>query len=232
MTQKNILVIIPAWNEEESISLVLQEIQESLPDVDILVVDDGSTDSTVKTARAHGVTVLELPFNLGVGGARRLGYIYARDNDYQIAVQYDADGQHLPQSIPKMVAGLAEADMVIGARFAGEGDYEARGPRRWAMTLFSLVISGQAKVRLTDTTSGLRACNRELIEYYAAWYPVEYLADTIDTLVRAIKAGYTVRQVPVEMRPRAGGRPSASPVKSIAYLGRAVFVLCLAYLRK
>ncbi|MEY9933169.1 glycosyltransferase involved in cell wall biosynthesis [Catenulispora sp. GP43] len=226
------LIIIPAWNEGASIEAVVKDLRSSLPDVDVLVVDDGSTDDTAAVAGAAGAKVVQLPYNLGVGGARRLGYVYARNYGYQIAVQFDADGQHQSSSIPALIAGLEEADLVIGARFAGAGEYRASGPRWWAMSLFSFVISRQARTRLTDTTSGLRVCNRDLIEYFARWYPVEYLADTIDTLVRVIKAGYTVRQVPVVMQPRIGGVPSTSPLKSVPYLVRAVFVLLLAYIRE
>ncbi len=127
---------------------------------------------------------------------------------------------------------LHEADLVIGARFDGEGDYKARGPRRWAMALLSVVLSRITRARLTDTTSGFRACNRPMIEFFARWYPVEYLGDTVESLVGAARCGFTVRQVPVAMRARTTGQPSATPVKATIYLVRAGLVLLLAMIRR
>ncbi|MFL6111284.1 MAG: glycosyltransferase family 2 protein [Catenulispora sp.] len=230
--EKRVLVIIPAWNEAASIADVIAEIHDRLPAYDVLVVNDGSTDDTERVALAAGARVVSLPYNLGVGGAMRLGYRYADENDYDIALQIDADGQHDPRYVPELVAALDEASLVIGARFAGEGDYEVRGPRRWAMTLLSRVLSGMAKTTLSDTTSGFRACDREIIRLFAQWYPVEYLGDTVETLVRVIRLGHPVAQVPVAMRPRAAGMPSNSPVKAMIYLGRALITLLLAVNRR
>lgn len=227
-----VLIIIPAWNEAESIAAVIAETRRELPSCDILVVNDGSTDETEKVALAAGAEVTSLPYNLGVGGAMRLGYRYAFENDYDVAVQIDADGQHDPRYVPELVAGLSKASLVIGARFAGEGDYTVRGPRRWAMTLLSWVLSRLAKTKLTDTTSGFRACDRDTIRLFAQWYPVEYLGDTVETVVRVIRLGHTVAQVPVAMRPRTAGMPSNSPVKAMIYLGRAMITLLLALNRR
>jgi len=230
--EKRVLVIIPAWNEAASIADVIAEIHDQLPAYDVLVVNDGSTDDTERVALAAGARVVSLPYNLGVGGAMRLGYRYADENDYDIALQIDADGQHDPRYVPKLIDALGEASLVIGARFAGEGDYQVRGPRRWAMTLLSRVLSGMADTTLSDTTSGFRACDREIIRMFAQWYPVEYLGDTVETLVRVIRLGHPVAQVPVAMRPRAAGMPSNSPVKAMIYLGRAMITLLLAINRR
>lgn len=227
-----VLIIIPAWNEAESIGAVIAEVRDTLPAYDILVVNDGSTDETERVALAAGAQVTTLPYNLGVGGAMRLGYRYAYENDYDIAIQIDADGQHDPRYVPKLIDGLADAAVVIGARFAGEGDYQVRGPRRWAMSLLSFVLSKLARTRLTDTTSGFRACNKEIIGLFAHWYPVEYLGDTVETLVRVVRLGHPVTQVPVAMRPRAAGMPSNSPAKAMIYLGRALITLLLALNRR
>lgn len=229
---KRVLIMIPAWNEAASIGEVVAEIRGELPEADVLVIDDGSSDDTGLTARQAGATVVRLPFNLGVGGARRLGFRYAKAHCYEIAVQIDADGQHDPRYVPKLIDGLLDASLVIGARFAGEGDYRAGGPRRWAMMLLSFVLSKMAKQRLTDTTSGFRACDRSLIELFAEWYPVEYLGDTVETTVRVLRLGYQVRQVPVAMRQRFRGTPSKSPVKALMYLGRAFLSLVLAVTRR
>ncbi|PMR58753.1 glycosyl transferase family 2 [Verrucosispora sp. ts21] len=229
---KRLLVIIPALNEAGSIADVVREIRGELPGVDVLVVDDGSADRTAAVAVAAGARVARLPYNLGVGGAMRLGYRYAHDHDYDVAVQIDADGQHDPRYVPKLVDLLDDYDLVIGARFAGEGDYAVRGPRRWAMGMLSMVLSGLAGTTLTDTTSGFRAANRRMIEMFARWYPAEYLGDTVETLVHAARRGYRIQQVPVAMRRRMAGTPSHSPAKAMIYLGRALAVLTLALIRR
>jgi len=226
------LIVIPAWNESESITDVVREIRSELPDVDVLVVDDGSRDDTAARARAAGALVSRLPFNLGVGAAMRLGYRYGHAHGYDHVVQVDADGQHDPRYVPKLIDALAAADIVIGARFAGEGDYRIRGPRRWAMVLLAAVLSRFARTPLTDTTSGFRATNRRATELFAAWYPVEYLGDTVETLVHATRRGMAIRQVPVAMRRRMAGTPSHSPMKAMVYLVRAMAIIILATVRR
>jgi glycosyltransferase involved in cell wall biosynthesis len=227
-----VLIIVPAWNEVGSIGDVVKEIRSELPGMDVLVVDDGSADDTTRVAEAAGAIVTRLPYNLGVGGAMRLGYRYAKAEGYDVAVQVDADGQHDPRYVPRLIEGLEDASLVIGARFAGEGDYEVHGPRRWSMVMLSVVLSHMAGTKLTDTTSGFRACDRDLIELFATWYPVEYLGDTVETVVRVLRLGYRVRQVPVAMRQRFAGVPSKSPAKAVLYLGRAFFALLLALSRR
>jgi glycosyltransferase involved in cell wall biosynthesis len=229
---KRLLIIVPALNEATTIGDVVGEIRGELPAADVLVVDDGSTDHTAAVATAAGARVARLPYNLGVGGAMRLGYRYAHDHDYDAAVQVDADGQHDPRYVPKLVDLLDDYDLVIGARFAGEGIYTVRGPRRWAMAVLSLVLSGLAGATLTDTTSGFRAANRRMIAVFAHWYPVEYLGDTVETLVHAARRGYRIQQVPVAMRRRMAGTPSHSPTRAMIYLGRALAVLTLALIRR
>lgn len=226
------LVIMPAWNEEEVIGATVTEVRTALPWVDLLVVDDGSKDATAELARAAGASVLTLPFNMGVGGALRAGFKYADRNGYDRAIQVDADGQHDPRDIPKVLAGLENADISIGARFAGVGDYETRGPRKWAMRLLAAALSRASRVRLTDVTSGFRAANRRAIAQYVEHYPAEYLGDTVDSLMTAVRSGLTVTQVPVAMRPRQGGLPSANPAKAAAYLMRSLFALLIAATRR
>jgi len=229
---EGVLVVIPAWNEAGSVPAVVAELRERLPGADVLVVDDGSTDATAAVARAAGARVARLPINLGVGGARRLGYRYALAHGYRTVLQLDADGQHDPAYLPAMLAALDGADLVIGARFAGTGRYPVRGPRRWAMALLAAVLSRVAGTVLTDTTSGLRATGARLTRLYAGWYPAEYLGDTVETLVRAARAGYRIRQVPVAMRPRRAGVPSQSPLRSSLYLARVLLALALSLVRR
>ena len=149
------LIVIPAWNEEEVLGDVLEMVKVEKPSfADILVVSDGSTDATADIARAAGVAVLDLPLNLGVGGAMRAGFQYARRVGYEYACQLDADGQHDPREIDTLIetASSEHADVVIGSRFAGKGDYQARGPRKWAMNLFSVILSRVCHTHLSDTT--------------------------------------------------------------------------------
>lgn len=226
-----VLVVVPAWNEARSVGVTVREIRAASAGYDVVVVDDGSTDDTTEVAVAAGATVLRLPFNLGVGGAMRTGFTYAARHGYQRAIQVDADGQHDPGDIAKVLEGLEHADISIGARFAEVGDYTVRGPRRWAMIVLAKVVSRIAKTRLTDVTSGFRAANRRAIAQYVSYYPAEYLGDTLDSLVAAVHSGLTVTQVPVAMRPRSHGTPSQHPIGAAVYLLRSAFALLLAVMR-
>lgn len=229
---QRVLVVLPAWNEERSLPSVLAEIREHLPHVGVLVVNDGSHDSTSAVARAAGVPVLDLPFNLGVGGAMRAGFRYAVEEGWDVVVQVDADGQHDPRDVPRIVALLDENDVVIGARFAGTGEYEVRGPRRWAMRVLSGVLSRLAGTRLTDTTSGFRAAGPRAVRLFAVHYPAEYLGDTVESLVIAARSGLQIAQIGVAMRERSAGQPSQSPAKAAVYLVRACLALALSLVRR
>ncbi|MGH3628668.1 MAG: glycosyltransferase family 2 protein [Sciscionella sp.] len=226
------LVVVPAWNEQDCIRGTVSDIQAAMPDTDILVVSDGSVDATAIVARQAGALVVELPYNLGVGGAMRTGFRYAVRHGYTCVIQVDADGQHDPKEIVELLPALRDADIVIGARFASKGGYAVTGPRKWAMKLLSLVLSRMAGTKLTDTTSGFRATGQRALGLFAELYPVEYLGDTVESLVIALRAGMRVRQVPVAMRPRQGGKPSHGAGKATIYLLRALFALVLALVRK
>jgi glycosyltransferase involved in cell wall biosynthesis len=225
------LIVMPAFNEEAAVAGVVAEVFEKLPGVSVLVVNDGSTDSTVQRARAAGATVLDLPFNLGVGGAMRAGFKFAQANGFRYVVQVDSDGQHDPSGVPALLDALQQNDVSIGARFAGEGDYQASGPRRWAMLVLAATVSRIARTKLTDTTSGFRGAGPRAIGIFAEHYPAEYLGDTVESLVLAARAGCSITQVPVSMRVRAGGTPSHDPVKAAVYLGRACLALVIALWR-
>jgi glycosyltransferase involved in cell wall biosynthesis len=225
------LIVMPAYNEEASVAAVVHEVFEKLPTIDVLVVDDGSSDATSRVAREAGARVATLPFNLGVGGAMRVGFRFAIENGYHNVVQVDSDGQHDPASVPALLAELETADLVLGARFAGKGEYAVRGPRHWAMIVLANILSRTAGTRLTDTTSGFRASGPKAVALFAEHYPAEYLGDTIEALIIASRSGLIIRQVPVEMRPRAGGTPSHNPFKAAAYLGRAALALVFAFIR-
>lgn len=231
-SDERVLVAIPAYNEAASIGRVVSEIREIYPELDVLVVDDGSIDGTHARAVAAGATVCSLPFNLGVGGAMRTAYKYALRNGYRIVVQVDGDGQHDPRALPSLVEGLEAADVVIGARFAGTGDYRAPKARRAAMWLLSRVVSRIARTPLTDVTSGYRAVGHRAIALFAIHYPAEYLGDTVESLVIALRTGHRVGQVPVRMFQRQGGAPSQSTFRAAVYLMRGAVALGLALVRQ
>jgi glycosyltransferase involved in cell wall biosynthesis len=226
-----VLVVVPAYNEAANVGSVVRQIREHAPTVDVLVVDDGSSDATSVVARRAGAAVATLPFNLGVGGAMRTGYRHALRNGYDAVVQVDGDGQHDPAQIWSLLARLSAADVVIGARFAGSGDYVVRGPRQWAMQALASIMTWILGVPLNDSTSGFRAAGPAAIRVYAQHYPAEYLGDTLETLVIAHKAGLKIVQVPVAMRPRLGGHPSRGVFGSTIDLARACVVVMLGLVR-
>ncbi|MEP6797179.1 MAG: glycosyltransferase family 2 protein [Lapillicoccus sp.] len=227
-----VLVVVPAWNEEATLPLVLAEIRTALPDVDVLVVDDGSSDATSDVAARGGALVARLPVNLGVGAAMRTGFRYARRHGYAVVVQVDADGQHDPAEVAALLGVLAGgADIAVGARRRDDAASPAHGPRRWAMSVLSAVVSRVAHARLTDTTSGFKACNERAIDLFAQAFPAEYLGDTVEALVVAARNGLVIRQVEVTMRARAGGVRSHDPFRSAVFLGRALMALGFAVTR-
>lgn len=228
-----LLVVIPAFNEEAALPTVLAELREMLPDADVVVIDDGSTDATAETAAAGGAVALRLPFNLGIGGALRAGFRYAIENGYERALQFDADGQHDPSEIKAMIERLDDgADLVIGSRFAnGETDYEVGRVRRRAMRILGLtvrIISGQI---FTDTSSGFRAFGRPALDLFARTYPVDYM-ESVEALVMACTSGLRVVEVPVQMRTRAGGQPSNRRLRLVYHYSRLLLVIILTTTRR
>jgi glycosyltransferase involved in cell wall biosynthesis len=226
------LVIVPAFNEEEAVPATLAELRATVPDVDIVVVDDGSRDSTSTVARQVGVFTLELPFNTGVGGAVRTGLRFARQQRYDRAVVVDADGQHDPSGISALLERLdAGADLVIGSRFADPtSEYHVGRARRYAMRLLGGVVHRITGQRFTDVTSGYRAFSRPAIQLLAGEYPLEYLADTVEVLLIAHRAGLAIDEVAVTMRVRAGGVPSSRNFRLVVnYLRLLVEIACGGY---
>lgn len=227
----SLLVVLPALNEQESVARVVREVSAAQPEATVLVVDDGSTDATASRARQAGAMVMRLPFNLGVGGAMRAAYRFARERNFEFVVQVDADGQHDPTEIANLLA-VDGIDIVIGSRFAGRGDYAVRGPRRWAMRMLSMALSLIVGTSVKDPTSGFRLARREAIALFADHYPEEYLGDTVEALVIAHRAGLSITQVPVSMRPRETGTASTNPFRSAVYLVRVVVAVGLALVRR
>lgn len=228
-----ILIIIPAYNEEKSLPGVIAELRKEAPEADVLVVNDGSRDKTVYIAREMSAQVLDLPFNLGIGGAMQAGYLYAQRRGYDIAVQFDGDGQHLAHEIKKLLQPLfldGKADIVIGSRFLGQGDYKPSLSRKIGIKVFSTVLSCILGTRLTDTTSGFRAANRRVIEFYARTYPDDY--PEVEALVLLHKAGMRIAEVPVHMRERTSGQSSITAVRSVYYMVKVLLAVFVDLLKK
>lgn len=227
------LIVIPAWNEEKNISFVIRELKEFDSSAQILVIDDGSIDKTKDIAKDLGVKVLSLPFNLGVGAAMRLGFKYAFENNYLSVTQLDADGQHIPAEISKLLEKMSDHDVVIGSRFnVKSSDFKVNLVRRFAMLVLAKSLSAITKSKLTDVTSGFRVSNRSAIEIFAMKYPPEYLGDTIESLVIAHKHGLKISEVNVKMRPRLHGTSSQSTIKALMYTVRAFAVLVLSLMHR
>ena len=229
----SLLVVIPAFNEEKSISNVIREIRVHIPKASILVVDDGSTDATSEVATSEAVNVVSLPFNVGVGGALRVGFLYAHRNSFSQVLQIDADGQHKASEAKLLLDSSHDCDIVIGSRFAESSkNYSARFLRKMAIKWLSFLISKICKTKLTDVTSGFRLSSSSAIELFMKEYPVEYLGDTVESLVLAHKAGLSIKEVPVQMSQREFGSPSQNFVKSSWYLLRATLVVVLSLIHR
>ena len=223
------LVIIPAFNEEGSVGKVVEEVKTHLPQIDALVVNDGSTDLTSEIAKAKGAIVLDLPFNLGIGGAMQAGYKYAYEKDYDIAIQVDGEGQHDPTEIPKLLRALEEAkvDVVMGSRFIGDSDYKASMMRRVGILVLSKAVSMIVGEKLTDPTSGFRAANRRAIQLFSVNYPQDYPEP--EAMVLLHQCRLKMKEIPVKINQRYSGESSITKLRSIYYMVKvllAIFVDC------
>jgi glycosyltransferase involved in cell wall biosynthesis len=227
-----ILIIVPAYNEEKSLPGVVSDLRTNVPSADIVVVNDGSRDGTERTARSLGVTVLDLPHNLGIGGAMQTGYSYAARNGYDVAVQFDGDGQHMAAEIGGLLDELRQgrADIVVGSRFLKRGEYRPSFFRKVGIWIFSTVLSAILSMKVTDTTSGFRAANRRVIEFFASAYPEDY--PEVESLVLLHRAGMTMAEVPVLMRDRTGGRSSITPVQSAYYMIKVLLAVFIDLMKK
>jgi hypothetical protein len=227
--RKKVLVVIPAFNEEGSLEKVVEEVKIHHPQAEILVVNDGSTDLTSEMAQSKGAVVLDLPFNLGIGGAMQAGYKYAYEKGYDIAIQVDADGQHDPKEIEKLLHTLEveKVDVAIGSRFIGGSGYKGSIMRRIGIVIFSGVISTIVRQRITDPTSGFRASNRKAIQLFALDYPQDYPEP--EAVVLLHQCHLKMGEVPVGMSERYAGESSITKIRSIYYMVKvllAIFVDC------
>lgn len=230
--RKKILVIIPAYNEAENIVRVVKHMMETAPQYDYLVVNDGSTDATLKLCKRENFHYLDLPINMGIGGAVQAGYIYAYKNDYDIAVQMDGDGQHDIAYLDRLLKPLfaKEADVVIGSRFLEKEGFQSSKSRRMGINILSMLIRMTTGKKIMDVTSGYRAVNRMFIEIYSKDYPTDYPEP--EAIVEAIMHLGVVKEVPVQMRAREGGTSSITFKKSVYYMIKvtlAILVCRLSY---
>lgn len=202
----DVLVIIPAFNEQASIGRLLRELKTALPDVPAVVICDGSTDRTAEIARKQGAIVLDLPCNLGVGGAVQAGFQYALARGARLCIRIDGDGQHPPSEIPKLIARArqTDADLVIGSRFSSDGLHTSSVLRYFGIRMLALFLTLICRKRVTDPTSGFWAVKQPLLYYFSRDYPVDYPEPEALALLR--RQGYSFVEEPVTFRPRLAGR--------------------------
>ena len=225
------LIIIPSFNESESIEKTVLDIQKNAKDFDYVIINDCSTDNTREICEKNAFNIINLPVNLGIGGAVQTGYLYAYMHDYDVAVQVDGDGQHDPQFLKKMADYLAEneLDMVIGSRFIDKEGFQSSAIRRVGITYFTWLIMLCTGKKITDPTSGLRMIGKRVIELYAHDYPKDYPEP--ESVVAAIRKGMKVEEIPVVMRERQGGESSISMNKSVYYMFKVTLAILVERLR-
>jgi glycosyltransferase involved in cell wall biosynthesis len=237
------LVFIPAWNEADSVAAVIADVRERLPSADVLVVDDGSTDETAARAAEAGATVAALPFNQGLGAALQTGYLYALREGYDFCAHLDADGQHPPAEVARLLEEVHadRADLVIGSRYrapaaddeSGDGvggdDYKPTISRRIGTSVFRFFLTLATRQRFTDTTSGMRAANRRVMELFSENYSPDFAE--IESLQLAVRQGLRVEEVPVRMLERAGGSSFLTPVRSAFFIFKGMIVLLVGQFR-
>lgn len=223
----NCLLIIPAYNEAENIEKVVNNIVENYPQYDYIIVNDGSNDNTEKICLKNGYHVLNLPINLGIGGAVQTGYCYARDNDYDVAVQIDGDGQHDVSFLAEMIKLIesGQADVVIGSRFVEKEGFQSSKIRRIGIKFLSGLAKILTGVRVKDITSGYRAVNRMFINIFAEDYPSDYPEP--EAMVIAAVYGGKIREYPVVMRERENGESSITLKKSVYYMTKVTIAMMI-----
>jgi glycosyltransferase involved in cell wall biosynthesis len=226
------VAVVPAYNEEGSIGGVIDELRAVDPELEIVVIDDGSSDGTVDVAAARGVRVLKLPFNLGIGGAVQAGYRLAHEEGFELALRVDGDGQHDASQFSILAAPVlgGYADIAVGSRFIAAKGYRSSRSRRFAIRILSWTVTLIVGGRVTDPTSGFQVTNRRAIALFAAYYPHDY--PEVEATVLAAKAGLRRAEVPVEMRERSAGRSSIGAVRSVYYMVKVMLALLVSVFRR
>jgi glycosyltransferase involved in cell wall biosynthesis len=225
------VILIPAYNEEASIGDVIASLRVHCPRCDIVVINDGSRDNTAAIVRAAGATLLDLPLNLGIGGAMQTGFKYALRQGYPVAVQCDGDGQHPAEELLHLVERVeaGAADVVIGSRYVADTGYVAPLARRVGKSLLSRWIDALIGGGITDTTSGFRALNRRALALFCEHYPEDYPEP--EALVLLHRRGLRVAEVPVHMRERQGGHSSIRPLGALYYMVKVALAVAIDRLR-
>jgi glycosyltransferase involved in cell wall biosynthesis len=226
------VAVVPAYNEEGSIGEVIDELRAVDPEIEIVVIDDGSADGTVEVASRRGVRVLELPFNLGIGGAVQAGYRLAHEEGFELALRVDGDGQHDASQFSLLAGPVlgGHSDIAVGSRFIGAKGYRSSRSRRFAIRILSWTVTLIVGGRVTDPTSGFQVTNRRAIALFAAYYPHDY--PEVEATVLAAKAGLRRAEVPVEMRERSAGRSSIGAVRSVYYMVKVMLALLVSVFRR
>lgn len=226
------LVIIPAYNEEGNLEKTVNDIKENAPGFDYVIINDCSTDKTLEMCRRHGFHYLNLPVNLGIGGAVQTGYRYAYFHGYDLAVQFDGDGQHSAAHLEDMADELISsgADMVIGSRFIEKEGFQSSGLRRVGIRYFTMLIRLLTGKTITDPTSGMRMVNRKLLEKFTNEYPKDYPEP--ESVVTILSEHYKVKEVPVIMNEREEGVSSISLRNSVYYMIKVSFAILIARMKK
>jgi glycosyltransferase involved in cell wall biosynthesis len=227
------LAIVPALNEEHTVPGVIAELRSFDPGLDIVVIDDGSTDRTAEVAASLGAHVLRLPFNLGIGGAVQTGFRFAFERDYDVVVRVDGDGQHDPSQLARILAPVlaGEADIAVGSRFAADaGGYRSSRSRRIGIRILAAVVSRVVGQRVTDTTSGFQALNRQGIALFAHDYPHDY--PEVEATVMVFRHRLRLVEVPVSMRERGGGSSSITALRSIYYMVKVLLAIFVGLFRR
>ena len=226
-----VLIIIPAYNEEENILDVINSLKKYCPDYDRIVINDCSTDRTMKICEENNINVINLPVNLGIGGAVQTGYIYAYENNYDIAVQFDGDGQHEAEFVRNIVDPLeGGAALCIGSRFIEKKGFQSSTVRRAGIRYFSNLITLIGKQKVTDATSGFRAVDKNIISLFAYDYPRDYPEP--ESLIGVSKRKYKIEEVPVEMKERSGGKSSITAIKAVYYMIKVSIAILIASIKK
>lgn len=231
-SRPRICAVVPAFNESGNIAGVIADIRHHCPDITIVVVDDGSTDSTCATALALGATALRLPVNLGIGGAVQTGLKYAVANGFDIAVQFDGDGQHLASELVKLLLPVINGttDVVVGSRFKDKASpYQGSLSRLIGIHIISWVNSALIGQRITDPTSGFRAYNRRAMAFLAKDYPQDYPEP--EAIIALSRNGYCIQEVPVAMKPRAEGKSSIGAWSAGYYMTKVLLAILVTSIR-